>query len=44
MKSFTAAEVAKHNTADDCWIIVNGMVFDVTKFLAQHPGVYFVGW
>ncbi|KAI9012669.1 acyl-CoA dehydrogenase/oxidase [Phycomyces nitens] len=38
MKSFSAEEVAQHNTATDCWIIVNGMVFDVTRFLNEHPG------
>lgn len=37
-KSFSASDVAKHNSAADCWIIVDGKVFDVTKFLADHPG------
>ena len=37
-KTFTAADVAKHNTATDCWIIVDGVVYDVTKFLSDHPG------
>ncbi|KAG0247812.1 hypothetical protein BG011_000888 [Mortierella polycephala] len=38
LRSITAAEVAKHNTPEDCWVIVNGQVLDVTKFLPDHPG------
>lgn len=37
-KTFTAAEVAAHNKADDCWIVVDGVVYDVTPFLSEHPG------
>jgi len=37
-RKFTVDEVAHHNRADDCWIIVHGKVYDVTKFLADHPG------
>eukprot|EP00922_Rhytidocystis_sp_ex-Travisia-forbesii_P006584 GHVS01009558.1.p1 GENE.GHVS01009558.1~~GHVS01009558.1.p1 ORF type:complete len:162 (+),score=30.54 GHVS01009558.1:167-652(+) len=32
------SEVAKHKTADDCWLIFGGVVFDVSSFLADHPG------
>eukprot|EP00405_Crypthecodinium_cohnii_P020884 CAMPEP_0206466848 /NCGR_PEP_ID=MMETSP0324_2-20121206/28700_1 /ASSEMBLY_ACC=CAM_ASM_000836 /TAXON_ID=2866 /ORGANISM="Crypthecodinium cohnii, Strain Seligo" /LENGTH=494 /DNA_ID=CAMNT_0053940037 /DNA_START=64 /DNA_END=1548 /DNA_ORIENTATION=+ len=36
-KEFTREEVAKHNTLNDCWIIVNNRVYDVTNFLLEHP-------
>lgn len=35
---FTMADVAKHNTAKDCWVVLHNNVLDVTKFLKQHPG------
>lgn len=34
----TAAEVALHNTADDCWSVVNGNVYDLTSYISRHPG------
>jgi cytochrome b involved in lipid metabolism len=30
--------VAQHSTTDDCWIIVNGGVYDVTEYVPFHPG------
>lgn len=35
--SYTLAEVAKHATADDCWLIIHGKVYDVTKWCAGGP-------
>ncbi|KAJ0989463.1 hypothetical protein J5N97_007819 [Dioscorea zingiberensis] len=37
-KVFTLADVSNHNTAQDCWLIIDGKVYDVTKFLEDHPG------
>ncbi|EIW64799.1 uncharacterized protein TRAVEDRAFT_68523 [Trametes versicolor FP-101664 SS1] len=31
-------EVAKHNSRSSCWVIIKDKVYDVTEFLADHPG------
>ncbi|CAH6721105.1 cytochrome b2, mitochondrial [[Candida] jaroonii] len=31
-------EVKKHNSDKDCWVIIHKKVYDVTKFLPEHPG------
>ena len=35
---FTMDEVAKHNNASDCWIVISDKVYDVSDFLNEHPG------
>ena len=40
IKLFRMGDVAKHNTRDDLWIIVDGLVYDVTRYVDRHPG----GW
>ena len=34
----TVAEVLKHNSASDCWSVVNGNVYDLTSYVSQHKG------
>ncbi|KAK8112058.1 L-lactate dehydrogenase (cytochrome) [Apiospora kogelbergensis] len=33
-----AAVIARHASPDDCWVVVNGKVYDLTKFAPEHPG------
>ena len=37
-ESFTASEVAKHNTAASLWVVIDQNVYDVTAFRSVHPG------
>ncbi|KAI1464917.1 acyl-CoA dehydrogenase NM domain-like protein [Daldinia caldariorum] len=37
-KTFSKDEVASHNKPDSLWIIIDGDVFDLTKFQNEHPG------
>jgi flavocytochrome c len=37
-KEFTMEEVAKHNKKDDLWVVVKGVVMDLTNWLDEHPG------
>lgn len=34
----TLATLAQHATADDCWSAINQDVYDLTSWIAQHPG------
>jgi cytochrome b involved in lipid metabolism len=36
--AFTMDEVRLHSGPASAWIAVNGKVYDITKFLAVHPG------
>jgi len=38
MPSFTFADVAQHSKDDDAWIVVNGKVYDISKWSMKHPG------
>ncbi|BGP08453.1 hypothetical protein JCM10049v2_004300 [Rhodotorula toruloides] len=34
----TGAEVAKHNSSESLWMIINGKAYDLTEFQTNHPG------
>ncbi len=36
--TYTLAQIAEHATAESCWSAVNGMVYDLTKWIPLHPG------
>ncbi|NWX63393.1 CYB5B protein, partial [Promerops cafer] len=31
-------EVAKRNSSREAWLVIHGRVYDVTRFLEEHPG------
>lgn len=39
---FSWEEVKKHNKKDDCWIVVQDNVYNMTTFQNKHPGGRFV--
>lgn len=37
-KNFPLSEVARHCIPEDCWVALNGKVYDLTEFMDRHPG------
>ncbi|KAM6064396.1 cytochrome b5 type B [Theristicus caerulescens] len=35
---FTLEEVGKRNSSQEAWLVIHGRVYDVTRFLEEHPG------
>lgn len=34
---YTLEQVAAHDTQDDCWMAIEGKVYNITPYFAQHP-------
>uniref|UniRef100_A0A8C3WY24 Cytochrome b5 n=1 Tax=Catagonus wagneri TaxID=51154 RepID=A0A8C3WY24_9CETA len=38
VKYYTLEEIQKHNHSKSIWLILHHKVYDLTKFLEEHPG------
>ncbi|XP_078527393.1 cytochrome b5 type B [Lissotriton helveticus] len=38
VKYFTLEEVNKRSTAKEAWLVIHDRVYDVTRFVEEHPG------
>jgi cytochrome b involved in lipid metabolism len=36
-KLMTMAEVARHDSSEDCWMVIDTQVYDLTAYLPEHP-------
>ena len=36
--AYTMAKVKENNSATSCWSVINGKVYDLTKWINSHPG------
>jgi len=37
LRNISADELQQHNTEDDCWVVIHGLVYDLTDFVDEHP-------
>jgi|LGOV01.1.fsa_nt_gb linoleoyl-CoA desaturase len=35
---FSWTEIKKHNRQNDCWIVIDQFVYDITPWIKEHPG------
>ncbi len=38
MRKITMQEVERHSSPEDCWVVLNGKVYDLSTFHKGHPG------
>eukprot|EP01083_Nonionella_stella_P236753 831178_1 len=35
---YTMEQIKQHNKPNDCWMVLNGHIFDITEYIPYHPG------
>lgn len=35
---YSMEQVAERDSADECWVVINDVVYDFTDYIAEHPG------
>ncbi len=40
IRSYSIKDISQHNNKEDCWLAINGKIYNVTDFIASgdHPG------
>ena len=38
MPEYTIEEIEKHTSTESLWVHYEGYVYDITKYISQHPG------
>lgn len=38
MTNYTMNDLSLHANSSDCWLLIDGLVYDVTNFVNGHPG------
>lgn len=38
LKLLSAQQIATHSNPRDCWLVIEGQVWDLTEFVPEHPG------
>ena len=34
---FSWDEIKRHSSSSDCWLVIDGSVYDVTRYISKHP-------
>ena len=40
-KTYTLAEIAKHNKPEDCWMVLEGKVYNFTEYISENTVMSF---